>query len=362
MMATPKPSIEDERDFDRADTPTRERPHQALSTINAVNYDTSQSPASLDSGNDNVVVPAEAQPAQGISPTTAGSSAIVNIEKGSNESTDPTNSVRIVRDAYRRMARVNRNSGHRRMRRYDNAFFDDPEDEEALQEHLHIKVEYRSSFQTLLQPENSGMRDAFLKGEYPFVGTELQKSKKGKQKKSKIKNDPQEMFLAVDRRLRHVIQTCFERCQWYICWLEKLILWYIHTTKSVLSRHATEPILENNGRFPPAPELPESLICEFQEDIMIEKPQCFFLRGKKSTRTSKEEFACPSIFLLLQLKDDSYMRLLSHGTCQFYKLRTKTMECKNCKKAIVVQVTKRTPYPIDIKFSEAVKENFSRSI
>ena len=43
--------------------------------------------------------------------------------------------------------RVSRHSGQRRIRRFENAFFEDPMqedlDEEALQEHLHVKVEWR---------------------------------------------------------------------------------------------------------------------------------------------------------------------------------------------------------------------------
>jgi hypothetical protein len=93
----------------------------------------------------------------------------------------------------------------------------------------------------------------------------------------------------------------------------------------MLDGHAL-PIVEKDGKFPPAPKLPDALALNDQDDIMLEAPQCFFLQGKKTQEKDDERanLNCPSMFLLLQLKDDSYMRLLSHATCQFYKLKTKS--------------------------------------
>jgi hypothetical protein len=132
---------------------------------------------------------------------------------------DPTNSVAKVRNAYRTMARVDINSGHRRIRRFNNAFFEDPmqveSDEDALQEHLHVKLEWRfvhfslvlsvvrrkirnvgclllfwkrSSFQTLLRPEHAGLRDAFVKGDYPFDMEATKKSINQKKEKDKSRS------------------------------------------------------------------------------------------------------------------------------------------------------------------------------
>ncbi len=116
-----------------------------------------------------------------------------------------------------------------------------------------------------------------------------------------------------------------------------------------------EPIIEKDGNFPPPPKLPESFALPDHETYLMEMPQCFFLRGKKKGGEDAPVGACPSLFLFLQLKDDSYMRLLSHATCQFYKLKTKTMAYKKCEKAIVAQLTKKSPFPAEMKFSKTVK-------
>jgi hypothetical protein len=74
-------------------------------------------------------------------------SSVVTAIRRPKPKLDPTNSVAKVRDAYRTMARVDRHSGHRRVRRFNYAFFEDPmqvdADEDALQEHLHVKLEWR---------------------------------------------------------------------------------------------------------------------------------------------------------------------------------------------------------------------------
>jgi len=369
-MAKPKPSAEDELDFlkERADTPTKERPPEVV--LPSVEGCKISEPVENKDG----TVPAENGGVVGVGPVEVSTIARDNTKRGRKKvpTRDPTNSVMKVRDAYRAMARVNRHSGQRRVRRFENAFLEDLEDEENLQEHLHVKVEWRSSFQTLLMPENSGLRDAFVKGDYPFDSQaalkKVSKRGNGKSRQTKVTEDPHQLFLGVEKRLRIVVVKCFERCEWYIAWLERVIQWYIHTSKSVLSNHEVEPIIEKNGQFPPAPKLPDSLLLENQEDVMLEEPQCFFLQGKDDAHATKEkddgwvDLACPSIFLLLQLKDDSYMRLLSHATCQFYKLKTKTMACKNCKKAIVVQLTKKSPCPAVVKFSEILKANVPQAI
>lgn len=379
-MAKPKPGLEDEWEVvqDRADTPTRERPPVAPNSAVPSSIVSNELSSMVDScqisdvngdDNDSENLEEAVAPQTVEAPKNAPSASVLpEGRRASHHRQDPSNSVVKVREAYRTMARVGRHSGQRRIRRYENAFFDEGLDEDELQEHLHVKTEWRSSFQALLRPENKGLRDAFVKVEFPFdeeirkQGKKSSSRKKGVPKREYQEQDPKQLFLGVDKRLRQIVIKCFERCEWYICWLQKVLQWYIQTTSHVLAKHATAPIIAKNGRFPAAPKLPDSLKLKDGEEVMLEAPQCFFLEGKNDSKRMKEKKGdelmdnpCPSIFLLLRLKDDSYMRLLTHATAQFYKLRTKTMACEGCEKAIVVRITKNSLLSAEIDFSTVVK-------
>ncbi|CAH0475602.1 unnamed protein product [Peronospora belbahrii] len=175
---------------------------------------------------------------------------------------------------------------------------------EDLMEHMELKVEWRSNFQKLAEPQNEDLQTEFRQGGGVYENNRIHTRQNRYNDEWK---DAEQMLTRIDRRARILMLQSFHKFALFIEAIEYVVLHFIQW-------------------------------CEVPSELEIAAPLFSVLKRPIEVMKASEN----DVRLILPLLDSAFHRLIIHSVCQFYGVRSRTeTNCRLNGKIMVLKSPKK---------------------